>query len=297
MRLLHFSDVHVGAPLRQLPPRHWLGKRGLAGLNLLLGRGRRFATAIEKLAALASFATRAEVDAVLFTGDYTALGLEQEFRQARSAIEPFLQAPAGYVNVPGNHDLYLPEVLRERRFERHFGDTLDSDLPQYRADGPWPLVRLLGERVAAVAVNSARPNPQPWRSSGKIPAAQLAALARLLADERLQDRFVFVLTHYAPRLADGRRDTPLHGLNNADEFLAVCSELKRGALLCGHAHHAYRVQVSGIAPPIFCAGSATLSGRESFWVYDLGGASPTATRGAWEGTGYRLDSDSAVALL
>ena len=111
MRLLHFSDVHVSAEFRDVPIHRWVGKRGLAGLNLLLGRGKRFSAAPEKLRALARFAQEQKFDAVLFTGDYTALGLEREFRAAREAVEPLMHAPAGYVNVPGNHDLYLPEVL------------------------------------------------------------------------------------------------------------------------------------------------------------------------------------------
>lgn len=35
-----------------------------------------------------------------------------------------------------------------------------------QVDGPWPLLRLIGENLAVVGVNSARPNPLPWRSSG-----------------------------------------------------------------------------------------------------------------------------------
>jgi hypothetical protein len=148
-----------------------------------------------------------------------------------------------------------------------------------------------------VAVNSARPNPQPWRSNGVIPSTQLSALARLLDDERVRGRFVFVLTHYAPRLEGGRRDTRLHGLNNAEAFLAACSGLERGAILCGHSHHAYQVRVAGVRPPIYCAGSATMEGRESFWVYDFDGTEPTATCGRWDGTAYLLEPSSEVGLL
>ena len=296
MRLLHFSDVHVGASFRDVPLHRWASKRGLAGLNLLLGRGKRFASAPEKLRRLARFAREQEIQAVLFTGDYTALGLEREFRAAREAVEPLMQAPAGYVNVPGNHDLYLPEVLRAKRFERFFGDTLESDLPQYQTGGPWPLVRWIGEHVAAVAVNSARPNPQPWRSSGLIPDEQLAALADLLGDEAVRSRFVFVLTHYAPRLGDGSRDTRLHGLVNADDFLTVCADLPRGAILCGHSHHGFHLKLPGVSPPILCSGSTTMSGRETLWVYEVDETTASATRGTWDGEGYRLDPSSVVEL-
>jgi hypothetical protein len=294
MRLLHFSDVHVGLALKDVPLAAWFGKRALAGLNLMRGRGRRFAAAPMKLEALAEFARDNGVDAVLCTGDYTALGLEEEYRRSRQAVQPLIDARSGFVTVPGNHDLYVPEVVRAQRFERHFGDTLSSDLPEYRVDRFWPTGRLFGESIAVCAVNSARPNPQPWRSSGRIPTPQLVALGKMLGDERLRERFVFILTHYAARMPDGSRDTRLHGLVNADEFLTVCADVPRGAILCGHVHHSYRVKIPGVTPPVFCAGSATLSGREGFWLFDVDRGSARATRGSWGGGGYSLEPDSSI---
>ena len=97
--------------------------------------------------------------------------------------------------MPGNHDLYVGDVIREGRFEASFGETLKTELPEYSvAGGVWPWVRWLGDAVAVVGVNSARPNPPPWRSSGEIASAQLEALGALLRDPRLQRRFVFVMT-------------------------------------------------------------------------------------------------------
>src|ERR1041385_5879231 len=53
MRVLHFSDVHVGVPLSALPLRDMLGKRLLGAANLVLRRQRLFRDAREKLGALA----------------------------------------------------------------------------------------------------------------------------------------------------------------------------------------------------------------------------------------------------
>jgi 3',5'-cyclic AMP phosphodiesterase CpdA len=294
LRVLHFSDVHVGSPLRSVPVTQWLGKRALGGANLVLRRrGRRFARARLKLEALAEATKRLEVELVIFSGDYTAMGLEAEYVAARAAVEPLLGAPAGYVNVPGNHDLYVAETVRRQRFEHHFGDTLWSDLPEHRANGAWPLVRLAGAGVAVVCVDSARPNP-PWRSSGRIPEAQLAALVRVLDDPRVRERFVFVVTHYAPRLADGGPDTRYHGLDNAEAFLRACGRLERGAILCGHVHHPFSVRVPASPVPIFCAGSATMDGRESFWLFDVGASSCRVLAGRWSGQGYEVAPAAAV---
>jgi 3',5'-cyclic AMP phosphodiesterase CpdA len=296
MRILHFSDIHIGTLWRGIPVQKWMGKRAVGAANLLAGRHREFLENETKLEALAEFRRAEAIDLVLFTGDYTALGLEPEFVAARRAVEPLMDAPQGYVNVPGNHDIYLLDVVRERTFERHFGDTLHSDLPGYQTDGAWPLVRLVDPGVAIVAVNSARPNPWPWRSSGKLPVEQLGALMRLLEDTRVRDRFIFVLNHYPPRLADGARDNWIHRMVNDDELLAACSEIRRGAILSGHVHHRYVVQVPEINPSIVCCGSTTMANREGIWVHEVDGDSVRALPGSWNGTGYALESGGAVEL-
>jgi 3',5'-cyclic AMP phosphodiesterase CpdA len=295
LRVLHFSDVHVQEPVLAGPLAGLLGKRAVAALNLWLVRGRLFAEARHKLAALAECAQELGVHAALCTGDYTALGTVDEHSEARRAIAPFTALPLGLCTVPGNHDLYLPDTLADHRFEQAFGDLLGSDLPELAGDGPFPFVRLLGEHLAVLGVNSARPNPNPFVSSGRIPDAQLSALARALADARLAGRHKLVMTHYGVLREDGRPDTPRHGLENAAELVAVCREA--GALLVhGHLHHTYCHVGRPQYPAMFCAGSATQRGRESFWLYEVDAAGLRARRGAYEGGRYRLANEPAVEL-
>ncbi len=269
--------------------RDWPGKRLAGGLNLLLGRQRKFARTPEKVEALAEFARHVDVELVIFSGDFTAMGTKSELEAARALIEPFREAPAGFVCVPGNHDLYAADVIRQKRFARYFGDLLESDLPDAPVHGPWPLVRLPEGGPAVVAVNSSRPNPLPWRSSGEVPRAQLERLAAVLERPDVRERFVLIVTHYAPRLEDGRPDHPSHRMVNAEEFLATCAPVERGAILCGHMHHTYRVRVAGIGPEIMCAGSATMEGREGFWLMDLEGGVMNARRGRWTGREYTVE--------
>ncbi len=295
MRILHFSDPHVAISLRKVPLRKWFGKRALGGANLLVRRRRSFADASDKLAALARFKNEQQVDLMICTGDYTALGLNREYAEARHAVQPLMDAPLGYVNVPGNHDVYVADVLREGYFSEYFGDTLHSDLPEFQVDGPWPLVRLVGDAIGVIAVNSARPNPMPWRSSGRIPDKQLAALAALLVDKRVAGRFVFIITHYAPLLADAAPDSRLHGLCNGREFLSVCAACGRTAILCGHIHRGYQVKDPETGQSIFCAGSATMEGKEGFWLFDINNDAMHARRGRWNGTGYVLEESNFPA--
>jgi 3',5'-cyclic AMP phosphodiesterase CpdA len=290
VRALHFSDIHISLGLRRVPPSDWPGKRVAGGLNFLRGRGRRFKRALAKLERLAEFSRRSDVDLVIFSGDFTAMGTRAEFVAARTAIQPFLNTPAGFVCVPGNHDLYTRTVVRQRRFETTFEGLLDSDLPESAVDGVWPLVRFVGEDAAVLALNSARPNPVPWRSSGRIPDIQIEAARGLLRRPELADRFVFVVTHYAPCLWDGGPDTRNHGLVNAQELLDLVAGIERGALLCGHVHRTFRVRLPGVGPEVFCAGSATMHELEGFWMFDFDGGRIGARQGRWTGSGYALEA-------
>lgn len=296
LRVLHFSDVHVQEPVLSAPGRDLLGKRLLAGLNLWLTRGKYFSDTPEKLQKLAEFAAESEVSLALCTGDYTAMGTVAEHSEARRLVEPLRAAAAhGLVTVPGNHDQYLPDTITERRFERSFGDLLSTDLPEYAVDGPFPFVRLLGEALAVVGVNSARPNPNPLLSSGCVPQLQLDSLDTLLADPRLGARWVIVMTHYGILRADGRPDAPRHGLDNAHDLLRVCAR-PRVVLVHGHIHHRYSHPASASRPPLFCAGSATHRGREGFWLYEATPETFRATPGFWDETRYQLRSDETIVL-
>jgi 3',5'-cyclic AMP phosphodiesterase CpdA len=295
MRVLHLSDVHVTVPVAAMPWREMLNKRLIGAANYRLRRRHQFAAAESKLAQLAELAAREGVELVICTGDYTALGTEPELAAARRAIDGLSRAKFGYLTVPGNHDIYMPDVLRDGRFERYFGEFLRSDaLPGTGSDGVWPLARLLGDDVAVVAVNSARPNPQVWRSSGRIPERQLEALTTILAQPQIASRFVFVITHYAPRRPDGSADTWTHGLENADAFLAACSGVRRGAILHGHIHH--RFHLGGAGAHIFGAGSTTCERREGLWLFDVTREGARATPGRYTGGEYVLEASRVVNI-
>jgi 3',5'-cyclic AMP phosphodiesterase CpdA len=295
IRVLHFSDVHVDVPLSAMPLRELLvPKRMLGAANLELRRRKHFKRAREKLAELARFADRESIDLAICTGDYTALGTEPEMVAAREAIDALIKRPLGFMTVPGNHDIYVDHAAHAK-FERVFGELLGSDLPELRVDGPFPIVRLFGDDLAVVAINSARPNPQLWRSSGRIPDAQLVALRRVLDDPQVASRFVLVMTHYAPRRADGTPDKKLHGLDNADELLALLERMPRIALLHGHIHRRYHV-LGPAGQQLFGAGSATQDHREGIWVLELDAGGSLAIPCTWNGASYVLDRAATVVF-
>lgn len=287
LRILHFSDMHVNIQIRHMHWKKWFSKRAAGAINLLRGRARYFDETEEKMAALVRFKEAQAIDVVINTGDYTALGLESELVLAKTLVEPLMTPPQSYITVPGNHDIYVHEGNSHYRFSEQFCSVLQNDLPEYCRGGHYPLVRLVGEEVAIVALNSAKPNPYLWRSDGHIPTQQLEAFDLLLQDERIKGRFVCVVTHYAPRLANGEPDKKLHGLHNADAFLASCRAIERGAILFGHIHHTYRVDIPEVSLPLFCAGSATMEGREGAWVYEISAQKIAARQLVWDGESYR----------
>ena len=288
LRILHFSDIHVSALVRHMHWKKWFSKRAVGAINLLRGRAAYFDEVEEKMVAMARFKEANDIDIVINTGDYTALGLEHELAIARELMDPMMHPPQNYLTVPGNHDIYVHEGNSHYRFSGQFCSVLQNDLPEYCAGGHYPLVRLIGEEVAVIALNSAKPNPYFWRSDGHIPTIQLDAFEKLLQDERIKGRFLFVITHYAPRLANGMPDRRLHGLHNADDFLKRCSVIEKGAILFGHVHRTYRVDIPEVKIPLFCAGSATMEGHEGAWMYEVEGEEIKEMQLYWDGSSYGM---------
>jgi len=294
--LLHFSDVHVSAGLANIPLKDCLGKRVVGAANLLLRRSRAFARAPEKLAALTRFSADQGVDSIICTGDYTALGTDAEFASSRELIQGLIDSVPCFATVPGNHDLYVPDTVREQRFEKHYGELLTTDRAGWCVDGPWPSVRFLGDDLALVGVNSARPNPSIFRSSGRIPETQIAALEDVLRQPELDGRWVFVFTHYGPLTGRGLPDSHHHGLENYEELLRVTGSRPRTAVLHGHIHHGYHLAAEPGRPWLFCAGSATYESHEALWMFRVGDGEVEAVPGVFTDAGYQLQESASVRL-
>lgn len=290
-RVLHISDVHVEEGFRFVPLTTFLDKRAVGFSNLVLTRRRHYRDAPAVLARMAAWAKDAGVDVLLLTGDLSALGTEPELRAGRRALEPLLEAVPEVVIMPGNHDVY---VSRDGAFEACFGDLLRTDLPELAVDGLWPQVRLFADELAIVAIESARPNPQIRLSSGCVPAEQLAALDRILRHEALKGRLVLVASHYALRRPNGRPDSRKHGLDNAEELLAVLRGVGRGAFLHGHIHHRFFLDAKAARLPIFGAGSSTHRGREGGFVFDVHEGAAEVRELLPQGAGFALSECRAT---
>jgi 3',5'-cyclic AMP phosphodiesterase CpdA len=233
MRIAHISDLHVLSPRRAEWRSIVFTKRVTGYANLLLRRGRVHRR--QFLQAVLDAVSR-DVDQCVVTGDITNLALPGEYDEAASLLDRVAQSVEVTV-VPGNHDIYVPPISRERRFPRHFGQFLHSDLPELACDlpvGPYPCVKLRGP-VAIVAVSSGVPRP-PFVASGRVGKEQLEALATVLAHPEVLRRTPVILVHHPP--VDGRsRLTQLRdGLVDGAAFRSVLAPLPRGLVLFGHLH-------------------------------------------------------------
>ncbi len=248
-------------------------KRVTGFANLVLHRSRVHRREY-LLAVLAAAA--ASADHVVVTGDITNLALESEYEEARRLLDGVARS-VEVTAVPGNHDIYLPPVQRERRFPHHFGTFLRSDLPEFALDlpaGPYPVVKLRGP-AAIIALSSAVPRP-PFIAAGFVGTAQLAALGRLLDHPEVARRTPVILIHHPPvdtriRLAQLR-----DGLVDAASFRKVLAPLARGLVLFGHLHVRVRcvlTTAAGALDVIGASGAALdhpdSSVRAGFNLYEI----------------------------
>lgn len=281
--IVHFSDVHLPFPPGAFRTGRILHPKRLAALlNFVFRRSRKYIHGEQKLTAFATFLQENPVDYLLYTGDTVNLGLEAEFLAAAPKLRTvLLQAKGGALTTPGNHDLYLKDSLPP--FATYM-DKLDAGDTPVQTAGGFPRVKWMGDEAVAISLNSAKPNPLIWKSSGRFPQEELDALKALLERRDIAGRkYIFVMTHFAVGDADG-----LHGLENAADFLDIVKDKPNITILHGHNHHTYSQRLPGVQPPVYCSGSLTKENDEGFLHYELTAAGLNVRRGIWKNARYTL---------
>jgi 3',5'-cyclic AMP phosphodiesterase CpdA len=204
-------------------------------------------------------------DLVVISGDFTQVGTESEFEQARAFIDT-LSAPL--FAVPGNHDVPAINILR--RFINPYGLYR-----RYIAQDLEPFLEMDG--VAFVGMRTSRRARLEWNwGHGTISRSQL---------EHLDDRFALaspdairvVVAHHPLLFPTEPMIQKTKRVKRADEALATFSQLGVRLVLSGHFHLSYvrkheapgtvkqgeptGLRKSAVAPILVAQASSTISTR------------------------------------
>lgn len=199
------------------------------------------------------------VDHLVVTGDLTFSGEAREFERAAELLRPFAEAGKLTV-VPGNHDLWTEDAVDTGRFLRALG----PDGKGMRKAAPsYPHVVPLGDVAVLVALDSARYGEDPWTTPGRLGTEQLRAARELVREHAKQGRAVLLAFHHHVVLPPERVPSDAHvarmPLADADQVVRLIAEQPVAAVLHGHRHTAFRLDLPGASRPVpvLCAGSAS----------------------------------------
>jgi 3',5'-cyclic AMP phosphodiesterase CpdA len=193
------------------------------------------------------------------TGDLTFSAEPREFERAADLLRPF--ADAGKLTVvPGNHDVWTEDSVETARFLRAIG----PDGKGMRKAAPsYPHVVPLGDDAVVVALDTARYGDDPWETPGRIGGEQLRVARELVREHSKAGRAVLLAFHHHVVLPPERMPSDVKiarmCLADADKVVRLVAELPIAAVLHGHRHTAFRVDLPGASgiTPVLCAGSAS----------------------------------------
>jgi 3',5'-cyclic-AMP phosphodiesterase len=199
------------------------------------------------------------VDHLVVTGDLTLSGETTEFERAAEMLAPWAQV--GRLTVlPGNHDVWTYEAAAGWRFLRTIGPDgrgMKKPLSVY------PFAVELSPEVTLVALDSARHGEDPPTTPGALGAEQLAAARDLVRAAARDGRAVVLALHHHLVIPPERVPSDLRlarmPLADAYQLVRLLAEMPIAAVLHGHRHTSFRIDLPGAAgpTPVLCAGSAS----------------------------------------
>jgi len=192
-------------------------------------------------------------------GDLTLSAEPSEFERAAELLAPF--AKEGRLTVlPGNHDVWTHDAAATFRFLRALGpDGKGMKKPH----AVYPLRVDLSPEVVLLALDSARYGEPPLESPGWLGSEQLAQVREMVRDLSKQGKAVVLALHHHLLIPPERvlSDAKLMRmpLYDADKVVRLVAELPVAAVLHGHRHTTFRVELPGPArtTPLICCGSVS----------------------------------------
>lgn len=277
MKIAHVSDIHVFDG-ESLSLSALLNKRMMGALNWYLIRHKKHSRKIWE--AMCEDLAMQQPDHVVITGDLSNMSLPSEFARVRRNLDALPLGPERISVIPGNHDVYIPRVARERLFEAWFSPYMTSlagNLPDETVaatkEEEFPFVRVLPGNVVVIGTSTAVPTSFV-KATGCLGTSQLRRLREVLA--QWQGHYRVVLIHHPPMKY--KRDW-FRGLRDKEALHRVIAEVGCELLLHGHEHRDMLHHLQGPAGPvpIIGVGSGTYAdprqdraGRYNVYTIDQG---------------------------
>ncbi|OGV63224.1 MAG: hypothetical protein A3K19_13120 [Lentisphaerae bacterium RIFOXYB12_FULL_65_16] len=252
MRIVHFSDIHIG---RWPSGTSFLFDKRVLGLtNYFLRRRLGFQSAL--LAPAVSTIRALNPDWMVCTGDITTVGSPEEFQAVRDALAPLMADGLGQrlILVPGNHDVYVRNRACRAALEDCFAGCNASrwtlaELPQ----------RVQASHLSLWVVDECCCTN--WLlSSGRVSAVTAGQLEDWLEAPRVAGEKRILIGHFPLRDPAG---VPLgwrRRLVGADRLAAALRDGRLDVSLCGHEHRPFvRREPSGSME--VCAGALLVWGK------------------------------------
>jgi 3',5'-cyclic AMP phosphodiesterase CpdA len=216
------------------------------------------------------------IDHLVVTGDVTLSGETTEFERAAELLAPWAEAGKLTV-VPGNHDVWSYEAAAGWRFLRNLGpDGRGMKKPV----AVFPVVVHLSGDVTLIALDTARYGEDPRATAGTVGSEQLNAAREQAREAAKAGRAVVIALHHhlviPPERVASDRQLSRMPLSDAYQVVRLVAEVPVAAVLHGHRHVSFRVDLPGPggATPVLCAGSASRVADEPIrrpraFVYEL----------------------------
>ncbi len=294
LRLAHFSDVHLYAPEARWTWRDWCSRRLPGWINLkLLRRGRLFRHAVDVFARLIDDIYARRPDFLIFSGDGTALGAEEEYALVAKMLLVGEPGALPGVAVPGNHDYYTRQAAASGLFEKYFAPWLEGERID---DATYPFARRVGP-IWLIGLNSSTGNRWFWDATGRVGPDQLDRLRRLLALPHIAAAPRILVTHFPINLANGAPENRFHHLRDLQATLNVVVEGGICLWLHGHRHHPYYTPPSPQVPlASICVGSGTQADCWTYAEYALEGQHLSVERRCYQPATGRFETAETFAL-
>lgn len=248
MKVIHFGDLHIWRKQmvwnEALNPKRWLGP-----VNLLLRRAKRFPP--EYREPILRGILEADADLVVFSGDFTTLSLEDEYKEAAERFAPLVEHYGDRLfAIPGNHDRYTPGS-EKKEFIRRYLPFADVDQVKRRD---------LQDGWSIVGVDHAE--PFKIRSNGIVRDRTHEALRTQLTALQGEGRKAIVVGHFPCVSPPEHPESWDHGLIGEERLRDVLGEFEVPLYLHGHTHIRWGLQ-SAALPNTLCLNSGAAGMKSS----------------------------------